>query len=341
MPAHPRGAHVSLRRFLALAGAVGLMIAPSACSRDHAVGAATVEGDGAARVLLDERWAIEVPEFGGAVPLGDSAILLWTRRRAEFALASPRGLLAREIPLPSAPIAVAATDSAGVFEMLDSAGRVYQLDLKGKLLSAREFPVVGQLVAGLRRTEGWWGVSVDPPIGLRLIRETGAGAGPPSTITPVMSDSVAWLWQQGMHLAEGPAGAVLLMAAEPFELTTLDKDGRVSGVLRLGESARLRPLLMPDQRPAADSFPPNWRTLPPLALDSLLLLTIADLNSDRRMLVLAHPVDGVRRVTVIDVPLGTVAIDRKSNVLAARRSDRLELIGYAWRWATLTDHTPR
>lgn len=293
------------------------------------------------RVVLEERSALVVPEFSDALPLGDSAFLLWHRARPEFSLVTTSGHVAPSIALPAAPIAVAPSDSSGTFEMLDAGGRLYRLTLDGRVLSIHRLPLTDTLTAALSRSDTWWIVTIDPRRSLRLTQYMDTRPALSVTLAMARSDSVLQLWNGGLHLIESPIGFALLTARAPFELTSLTEAGHTSSSLRLGEAPELAVHLRPHapRRPA--DFPPDWRALSPVVLDSLLLVTIADVNSDRRLLALVHLRDGVRRVTELNVPIGLIGIGSQGEILAARRTDQFELVRYGWKWATAINPTRR
>jgi hypothetical protein len=70
-----------------------------------------------------------------------------------------------------------------------------------------------------------------------------------------------------------------------------------------------------------------------VALDCALLVTLADLTSDHRVMV-RYGVDGtVAQRTPVAAPIGLMArLPGEATVLAARRTGELELVWYDWHW---------
>jgi hypothetical protein len=291
--------------------------------------------------VLEEHLAVEVPEFSGAVPLGDSTVLLWSRSRPALVTVMASGRVLPPTALPAVPLSVAPPDSSGTFEMLDASGELYRLGRDGHVLSSHRLPLPGTLRAALSSGHGWWALSSDMYSGLRLTRYEDSTATQTVTLGMALSDSVLQLWDGGFHLVRGPSGLALLTARAPFELTLLSDTGQPTSTLRLDESPELAAYLRRSDLQAPTDFPADWRALPPTVVDSLLLLTIADVNSNRRLIALVHPTQGVRKVTEIEVPMALFAVGTQGELLGARRTDRFEFVSYTWKWATPTNQSRR
>jgi len=69
------------------------------------------------------------------------------------------------------------------------------------------------------------------------------------------------------------------------------------------------------------------------ALDAGFVQVLADLESDRRHLITYDSVGAFRRRTVLDVPFGILhTLPDRRELLALRRTDRLEILTYRWSW---------
>lgn len=80
-------------------------------------------------------------------------------------------------------------------------------------------------------------------------------------------------------------------------------------------------------------IPETVISLPTLIVDGHYLQTLSDLRSDRRTVLLFSAAGAFIRSTHLDVPIGFVAVEPSLNVLVAvRRSDRVEIVKYRWRW---------
>ncbi|HXI19586.1 MAG TPA: hypothetical protein VNH46_00790, partial [Gemmatimonadales bacterium] len=128
------------------------------------------------------------------------------------------------------------------------------------------------------------------------------------------------------HLTPAGNGALFLTGLmAPFPVIRLDP---VTGA----REEFAAPLAGRDHAVASDSLR-HWRALPAVAVDCAVLLTLADLTSERRLLVRYSPEGRVDQVIQVDAPLGLMArVPGADVVLAARRAGALELVWYDWRW---------
>ena len=85
-----------------------------------------------------------------------------------------------------------------------------------------------------------------------------------------------------------------------------------------------------------------WTSAPAVCLDGAVLQTLADLRSDRRVLVLYDAAGKVARRRVIDVPLAVVAsVPGAQSLIAVRRAGAPELVWYGWRRSEPTSQPTR
>lgn len=114
--------------------------------------------------------------------------------------------------------------------------------------------------------------------------------------------------------------------AAPFANTLMAEDG----------SVRLAFHPIPDSVLSGSpgtNVPETVVSLPTLFLGDMYLQTISDLRSDRRTLILYDKQGNLLRSFSFDVAIGFAATRPSSNTLVAvRRTDHLELVGYRWRW---------
>lgn len=76
-----------------------------------------------------------------------------------------------------------------------------------------------------------------------------------------------------------------------------------------------------------------WVALAVHALDDGFVRTFSDLRSDRRVLAIYDSEGRLVRTSLLDVPMAVLAtVPDKRLMLAARRTDRLEIVTYQWRW---------
>lgn len=83
----------------------------------------------------------------------------------------------------------------------------------------------------------------------------------------------------------------------------------------------------------------NWRVLRPVALGQMWLVTLADLRSDLRVLVLMSDSGVLLRYKQINSPLGFLASSRSGHLLALSDIGRRELVLYCWESRQLRDAT--
>jgi hypothetical protein len=113
-------------------------------------------------------------------------------------------------------------------------------------------------------------------------------------------------------------------AVAPFEVT------RVAG-----SQALPVPFVSPVPGAVADSVASEglWAGMDVIPLDSGYVRTFADLRSDMRLLVLYDRQGELRRVSPVAVPLGMLGASVESHLLlAARTTDKREIVLYRWRW---------
>lgn len=128
------------------------------------------------------------------------------------------------------------------------------------------------------------------------------------------------------HLAGSAAGLLLTRLTAPFDLLLVDPArGTVDTIAR--------PLADATRYGAVIDSSLYWRALPGVALDCGWLLTLTDLQSDRRLLLRYDAGRRLAKVTPLDAPFGVMAgRASEATLLAARRAGALELVWYQWRW---------
>lgn len=124
------------------------------------------------------------------------------------------------------------------------------------------------------------------------------------------------------YLTASDKALVLAFTDKPYEVVAYD--------LQTGASREFEHPELPD---SVDGRKAIWRGLPAIPLDSGVVQTFADLTSNKRILVLYAFNGSVVRVTAINAPLGLVDGDPiQHHLVAARRTDRVELVVYEWAW---------
>jgi hypothetical protein len=84
-----------------------------------------------------------------------------------------------------------------------------------------------------------------------------------------------------------------------------------------------------------------WGSLPLVVLDRGYLQTIADLEEDRRLIVVYDRGGNVLTSLAIDVPIGIMAAaSGRRRVYAARRTNSLEIVEYSYEWESASGSRP-
>ncbi len=135
-------------------------------------------------------------------------------------------------------------------------------------------------------------------------------------------------WQGGvadsfpLFMTPGSGGTALVgLRSAPFSWFTLGKDGSLS--------PPANPLtLVPE---AGLSGP--WYSTSLVGLGRAVLQVLADASSVRRDILLFTPKGGPVRAIRLGLPIGFLAANvNRRELLALRRTDRLELVTYKWSW---------
>jgi hypothetical protein len=133
-----------------------------------------------------------------------------------------------------------------------------------------------------------------------------------------------------VHL--GSAGRDLLLTDldAPYTVRRIALDGHT--VASFSPSADAIPALQADGRPGQA----RWVSLPAVFFGEGFVQTIADLTSDRRLLVAYGPDGKQRSASLIDAPLGiSGATPDLRYLIGVRGANAPEIVLYRWRWRTL------
>jgi len=282
--------------------------------------------DVGAELLLTEERVIDIPlEFPlTAVTISDDgSALYWSGSARTVILHTAESVT---ILCPGAleePVA-AAFDPLDLLQIeIVDAGRsaIVTVSADGGCDHRTDLSGIGRLVGGARTGVGWVLARLDslgvPTIvgldsaGHLLWTKTSDGdLGNPLTV-------------RSAHIIAWESGTVLSSMVWPFRWLSLDRQGKA---IVTGAFEQVRAL--EERRSLAE-----WVGLPVLPIDSGYVQTLADPRSDARVLVLYKPDGALRRQRQLLGPIGLVASNILSRrVVALRRSDRLELIMYQWRW---------
>jgi hypothetical protein len=131
-----------------------------------------------------------------------------------------------------------------------------------------------------------------------------------------------------MNLSEAGGEVFATLLGQPYGVTRIPAGPRDRG--RAAPAAPLTPPKLPDRR---DGEPTLWVALAVHPLDTGFIRTFADLRSDERVLATYGGDGSLLRQSRLDVPMAILTtVPGERLLLAARRTDRLEIVFYRWRW---------
>ena len=312
-----------MRRAFLSTLALSAALSAAACGRAEAPAA-----ESGPRLEMKEAFHLAVPDsfaLAGAVVSPGGVVAAWAGDRPYllYDLAGKRSRLGEGVLRRPLAAAFARED---VVEVVDAGrGSVVRMDAEGRLLSESPLRLPFAVEDAARADDGWYLGGRDGRRAYRVARWTPGGVAPVHQIVPARGDTLGI----AAHLARGRGGVILTRLQAPFEVSRFRAGGEPEGAFRpvLGT-------LFGEKLSAESGGADRWVSLGALPLDRGFIQTLADLNSDLRILVLYDGDGGVVRHTVMDVPMGFIASDPERRLLlAARRTDALEVVGYRWSWS--------
>ncbi len=198
---------------------------------------------------------------------------------------------------------------------------VHLLDWEGHLLSADTFASAHHLVHGVWSGSDWVVLVEGSSAGAQERRLLRLESGGDVRVTELASvDAV------GM-LAARDNRVLFAETSRPFRIRMLEGDRF------LQEIAPPTPLLDSLGIKPGEGRSGNWISLPALPLGSGVLQTLADLSSDRRLILVFDEVGSLAGHRLVEAPLGFVASDGgEQTLIAVRQLNRVEVVRYGWRW---------
>ena len=296
--------------------------------------AGTIARPGQARLALLEVDSWTLPDSFALSGMSTSAerdLVLWSSSSDHLILLNHQLELVREVPLPGGieprfvsvlrdhSIEFVEWDSAKIHRLTYSAGRyLHQAEMSG---------VEGSVVAAARGEDRWVFLSRGRDSVLTLYRSRFPGG----------EEWASTTWRDG-----GTGGYMIGVNSQEILITQREAPFHVRVVgMDLRERADFQPDLYPHllQGPAPETtvVTPRWMSLPALPLDRGWVQTLADLTSDRRVIVLYDEAGQHVRSVHLDVPLGlAISLPEERVLFASRRTNALEIVRYEWRW--VPDH---
>lgn len=290
---------------------------------------------GAGQLSLQAGASLQLPStFGidGVVAGSDGGITLWSPGGEVLAVSPARQLSLSQIPDSISPVGLTPLVGGG-FRVLDGlTGREFLIHPDGAVVATGvTLERWGEVFERAIWRDGGWVVGLLDLGARQFVLREYRSADRRTLFRSASADSVKAIPR--FSLTDADAGVVLSRGTAPFTLYRVHLAGNRIDTLP-------PPLAGPGAGPIAADSLFLWRSASTVALDCVLLVTLTDLTSDRRLLVRYGPDDQVARVTALDAPLGLVTrIPGRPTVLGARRAGELELVWYDWRWIRASSST--
>jgi hypothetical protein len=286
------------------------------------------------QLTLQELHAHELPVTAnvvGAAIANDGRIVYWGNGTVSL-IARDKRIALPLCPAESRDIITAAFvehDSVVEFFVHGDKTVVYRVEPHNKCTRSVTVTAIDDEVVSAARTTDGWIVGV---VTARLSSATFSVAhdGSLRRLTP-WEEAGQDPWDlRFSHLARETKGFIIASFRWPFTWVLLDSLGAVSKLS--GPLAGGSPEIS-----EGPSDLREWIGLPVVALDRGFAQTLSDPRSDHRLLVLYDQAGRAIRHSQIEVPLGLLASSPEGRLLVAlRRTDRLELVTYGWRWDAAT-----
>lgn len=281
---------------------------------------------------LTEVYSYSIPESirvaGVNVDAADR-VIVWSDRGTLLMLIGRGGGTVRRLgavdELVSAAIrkvpATGSEHTPDVIELLTRSGAVVRMDSAGRVVSTRMVSGLQGSTGAARLDEGWFAIitssgeststlvyAPDSATNVRPINLRGPTTGLVGTLP--------------LRLSSDGGSVIVTQARYPFS----------SVMLAPSDS---NPILRFSSLPTAvlGDDPASYIAMPILPIGGGFVQTLADLGSDRRILILYSAVGTILRTTALDAPLALVAHRQAAGrLLALRRAGATEVVGYSWDW---------
>ncbi|MBB4634714.1 hypothetical protein [Longimicrobium terrae] len=262
-------------------------------------------------------------EVKGAALSRDGRVVVWSGNQQHLLVDGGSGVSVFPAGIPLSPLAVGFAASDSLLEVVDAERRsLLVLSWAGKVVAEHALDLPWRVESATRTESGWFLGGRDTAGDFTIVRWSpdGGRISPVSRIHPHGRDRRT---------------AVLLTAAGP-DVTASEIGAPHRGrLISAGQSgpdgdAQFAAPAFPKARGRDGAF---WISLPIFSIDSGYVRSFSDLRSDNRLIALYDRRGRLTRVTQVAVPMAVVAANPESRVLLfARRTDRIELVRYTWRW---------
>lgn len=311
----------------ALVAGAAVFLAAAAGAAWAATGAGRDTGP---RLHLDEVSSRVLPdsfELAGASVSADGGVVLWAANQPYLLVGDGAGERALRSEAVARPVAAALVEGDSLVEVVDAERRaLLRLTLAGRVVAERALEFPWRVESAVRSGGGWVMAGRDVAGNYRVTRVSPAGARTPLFVLPARDYPSTRL---AMRLSGAGDSVLAALVGNPYAVAVVGGRGRV-----VSDSVFAVPSL-PKPFGRAE---PLWMSMAIHPLDRGFIRTLSDLRSDRRALVTYDAAGRVSRRSLVAVPIAVVAtVPERRTLLAARRTDRMELVTYRWRWADASD----
>lgn len=255
----------------------------------------------------------------------DGRLTLWSSGGELFLVDASRRLQIIQLPDTVQPVGVTPA-SGGGFRLIDTrAGRELLADAAGGVrATSRDLREPSDVIERALPWQDGWLLGITNLESRRFVVRLVRPEGSVTLFRSEAADSVSRIPRY--NLTATTRGVLLSLGSAPFTVLRLDPaTGRIDSL-----PAPLAAAGVPSI--SRDSLF-LWRSVSVVPLDCAMLLTLAELTSDRRVMVRYGMDDRIDRVTQVQAPVGLMTrIPGTQTVLGARRAGELELVWYDWRW---------
>lgn len=276
---------------------------------------------------LQETSSIEVPDsfLLGGIFQNNAGLLLWSPYHSHLLVGGNKSgrlseLTSDHVIAPSSAVIVDST-AVKVLDRLD--GSIVTIRVNGsaeKLL----LDLGIRVRTAVSVTEGWFleGVTNNGKAVLFFVSSDGA-IRHSFTHQPA---ALRLLSRQGTLFGAGVT-AFIVSGSAPFHFLELSPDGSVPNSWTLPDSLLFR----------SSVDDPLWKVVGIASIGEDLLVTLADIREDSRILLVVDHNGGIRYESIISAPISFIGTVADSSILAVRRIKSQEVVQYRWRWQT-SDH---
>ena len=266
---------------------------------------------------LEEARDFVVPDtmdIMGAAPLSDGTVWLWTRSTgAIYKWASGQEALSA-FPFEGRVISATGTAVPRELEVVEGLRPSISILNDRGIRAHHAVPLVLALDA-MPDSQGWFIIGADSLGAIRLLRCESESC---HAVRARLPDGL--VKEHLVRLARVGSTPVLMDVDDPFRFVRFDGTTYASSTSR-----EIRGLLATVQKSG------RWVALSPIAVGAECILEFADLRSDTRVVLALDQHARVLRHTVLNVPLGFMAVQpERKTVIAARRGAQLELVEYRY-----------